>query len=119
MLNFFRKLFGLGEPSGDPHGIFFYVQCDRCGATVRLRVHKMHDLNREGAGFVWRKTIVDSRCFKPMPTTVTFDNHYQVTHEEIEGGRYVTEAEYAELQLAKIASSEGSEDSQDSEQRTE
>jgi hypothetical protein len=97
MLNFLRKLFGGGEPSGDPHGLFLYVQCDRCGATVRLRVHKAHDLNREGDGFIWRKTIVDSRCFKPMPTTVVFDSGYQIAHQEIEGGRYLTEEEYVAL----------------------
>jgi hypothetical protein len=98
VLNFLKKLFGPGDSSGDPRGFFFYVQCDRCGATVRLRVHKTHDLNREGYGFVWRKTIVDSRCFKPMPTTVMFDNRYQITHQEIEGGRYLTEEQYAALQ---------------------
>jgi hypothetical protein len=98
MLNFLKKLLGLGEPSGDPHGIFFYVQCDNCGAAVRLRVHRIHDLNREGSGFVWRKTIVDSRCFRKIPTAVTFDNRYQVIEQEITGGRYITAEEYAALQ---------------------
>ena len=98
MLDFLKKLIGGGGTStSDPHGLFFYVQCDRCGATVRLHVHKMHDLNREDDSFVWRKTIVDSRCFKPIPTTVTFDGRYQITHQEIDGGRYITAEEYERL----------------------
>jgi hypothetical protein len=98
MLDFLRKLLGGGGSStGDPHGLFFYVQCQRCGATVRLHVHKLHDLNREDDRFVWRKTIVDSRCFKPIPTTVTFDSRYQIMHQEIDGGRYITAEEFARL----------------------
>jgi hypothetical protein len=94
-MNFLRKLFGGDSRSqADADGIYFYVQCDRCGEKVRLRAHKVHDLNRTDDGFVWHKTIVDSRCFRPMPTVVHLDFHYHVINQEIQGGRYISEAEY-------------------------
>lgn len=97
-MNFLKRLFGSGGP-GQPaassdDGFFVYVQCDRCGDRVRLRIHKTHDLNRTAEGFTWHKTIIDNRCFRPIPTTVTFNHNYQPIHHEIQGGRYITEAEY-------------------------
>jgi hypothetical protein len=99
-MNFLKRLFGGGEPgqpadsAGDDEGFFVYVQCDRCGDRVRLRIHKSHDLNRTDEGYTWHKTIIDNRCFRPMPTVVTFNAHYQPIKQEIEGGHYISEAEY-------------------------
>jgi hypothetical protein len=97
-MGFLRKLFGGDKPkrSGkvDADGFFMYVQCDNCGKGVRLRINKSYDLNRTGTGFVWHKTIVDSRCFRPMPTVVHFDGRYQVTNAEIAGGHTISREEY-------------------------
>lgn len=96
-MGFLKRLFG-GEKkeSGyvDKRGIYFYVRCARCGTIVRVRADKEYDLQREGGGYVWHKTIVDNRCFRQMPTTVYLDGSYNVASAEIEGGEYVTEAEY-------------------------
>lgn len=95
MIGFLKNLFGSKDkPYVDKQGIYFYVQCDNCGTKVKLRADKQHDLNRDGDGYVWHKTIVDNRCFRPMPTVVHLDGRHQVTQAEIEGGRYLTEAEY-------------------------
>jgi len=100
-MGFLQKLFG-GEKREkkyvDKTGLYFYVQCDNCGAAVRVRADKQHDLLREDAGYVWHKTIVDSKCFRRMPTVVRMDRNYEVTTAEIEGGRYITEAEYEAIQ---------------------
>lgn len=94
-MGFLRRLFGgKEEPYEDKHGIYLHVECENCGSRVRVRIDKQHDLNRQSGGYVWHKTIVDSKCFRPMPTVVRFDGSYEVIESEIEGGRYLTKAEY-------------------------
>ncbi len=70
------------------------MRCDRCGTAVRLRADKQYDLMNEDGGYVWHKTIVDNRCFRPMPTVVTLNAAYEVVNQEIEGGHYISEEEY-------------------------
>ncbi len=106
-MGFLKKLLGNSDRpaakssptavSGDPQGVYFYVQCDRCGAPVRLRADKQHDLLNEGGGYTWHKTIVDNRCFRPMPTVVTLNASFEVTAQEITGGHYITREEYEAL----------------------
>jgi hypothetical protein len=99
-MSFLKKLFGGDDKKEyvDKNGLYFYVQCDNCGKTVRLRADKQYDLINEGSGFVWHKTVVDNKCFRPMETTVTLDRSYNVKHAEIEGGRYITEEEFQALE---------------------
>jgi hypothetical protein len=105
-VGFLRRLFGGqaggASPAGDD-GFFVYVQCERCGAAVRLRIHKQHDLNRTDDGYSWHKTVVDSRCFRPMPTVAFFDGSYQMTGNEIQGGHYISREQYDELEAARAA----------------
>lgn len=115
-MGFLKKIFGgndktgrPGKPYIDTQGIYLYVQCDRCGAPVRLRADKQYDLINEGGGFIWHKTIVDNRCFRPMPTVVRFDGSYNVVDHDIKGGRYITEEEYNALLTATDASGESAE----------
>jgi hypothetical protein len=104
-MGFLGKLFGGGKTGSkgdsDPDGFFLYVQCDNCGKGVRLRVDRQHDLNLTDEGYVWHKTIVDSKCFRPMPTVVHFDGNYNMTHFEIEGGHYIGKEEYESLEVSK------------------
>lgn len=95
-MGFLRRLFG-GDKSGaqgDTHGIYLYVQCDNCGARVRVRADKQYDLNRTDDGYVWHKTIVDSKCFRQIPTVVYLDRNYEVVKADIEGGRYISREAY-------------------------
>ena len=106
-MSFLKRLFG-GQSKEkeyvDKRGIYFYVRCDNCGTCVRVRADKEYDLLREGGGFVWHKTIVDNRCFRPMSTVVYLDGNYQVTSEEISGGHYISQAEYeASLRLPDVS----------------
>lgn len=97
-MGFWKRLWGGSDkksaPPVDPQGIYLYVRCDNCGAVVRVRADKQFDLQQADSGFVWHKTIVDSRCFRRMTTVVTFNRHYEAAQAEIQGGRYVTEADY-------------------------
>jgi hypothetical protein len=116
-MGFLKKLFGGGgeaqtkkpAPYVDTQGIYFYVQCDNCGAPVKLRVDKQYDLFDEGDGYVWHKTIVDNRCFRRIPTVVHLNRQYEVVSQTIEGGRYITEETYQAL-LAVRQGSRGAEE---------
>jgi len=107
-MGFLKKLFGgsardgrLPKAEADTQGVYFYVQCDRCGTPVRLRADKQYDLINEGTGYVWHKTIVDSRCFQRMPTVVYLNNAYEMVSQEITGGHYITQDEYEALLVAQ------------------
>ena len=96
-MGFFKKLFGGGDGKKeyvDKQGIYFYVQCNNCGKTVRVRADKQYDLGTEGGEYTWHKTIVDSKCFRPMNTVVTLDSKYNVISAEIDNGRFLTEEEF-------------------------
>jgi hypothetical protein len=118
-MGFFKRLFGSDEPKKKPpakpgpggyvdtQGIYIYVRCDNCGTPVRLRIDKQYDLLSEGGGHTWHKTIVDSRCFRPMPAVVHFNADYEVTEAQVSGGTLISEetyeAIYAEREAAKAA----------------
>ncbi len=97
-MGFLSRLFGGPDKpeknDSDSSGFFFYVQCDHCGKKVRLRILKQYELNYSGDGYVWHKTIVDSRCFREIPTVVHFDRNYNVTNADINGGHQLTREEF-------------------------
>lgn len=97
-MGFFKKLFGGGDQSSKPYvdqqGVYFYVQCDNCGTAVRLRADKTYDLINQGDGYEWHKTVVDNRCFRPMPTVVRLNSQYEMVAHEISGGHYITAEAY-------------------------
>ncbi len=98
-MGFLRRLFGNKQESAagsssDPDGIYFYVECNRCHTCVRVRADRRHDLNDADGGYVWHKTIVDSRCFQRMQAMVSLDRGYNILSAEIEGGRFIMEVDY-------------------------
>lgn len=100
-MSFLKKLFGGGDGQKeyvDKQGIYFYVQCNNCGKTVRVRADKQYDLGNDSGGYTWHKTIVDSKCFRPMNTVVTLDSKYNVVSAEIDNGRFLTEEEFNALE---------------------
>lgn len=109
-MGFLKKLLGGNERKDRPEktysdlqGVYLYVQCDHCGTPIRLRADKQYDLIDEEGGYAWHKTIVDNRCFRPMPTVVYFDQSYEMVSNEINGGHYITAAEYEALLAARMA----------------
>ncbi len=94
-MGIFRKLFGKKpKEEGDTRGIYLHVACDNCQTVLRIRADKQYDINREENGFSWRKTIVCDKCFRQMKTEVLFDSRYNITHHEIDKGRYVDASQF-------------------------
>ncbi len=109
-MGFLKRLFG-GEGSSkgqspDSDGFFFYVQCDNCGKKVRLRILKQYELNYSDGGYVWHKTIIDSRCFREIPAVVHFDSNYHVTNADINGGRQISLEEYEAPEVSQTTENE-------------
>ncbi len=103
-MEFLKKIgeFIFGSSSGelrDPDGIYLYIKCDKCGAPVRIRADKRHDLQRDfdTGNYVLRKEIMDGSCFSLMYATVHFNAHYQITSQEVEGGEFITWEAYKAL----------------------
>ena len=104
--DFFRRLLGGGDAGAsgatqDAQGIYLYAQCGRCGTVVRVRADKQNDLNQEGSGYVWHKTIVDSKCFQRMQAVVHFDRGYGVVDSQLSHGEFVSAEVYAAQEANK------------------
>ena len=103
-MGFLKKLFDtlFGSSEGeihDPDGIYLYVKCNRCGAPVRVRADRRHDLQRDydTNEYILRKEIMDGTCFSMMQATVRFGPDYRIIDQQIEGGEFITWEEYKEL----------------------
>ena len=83
----------------DPDGIYLYVQCDQCGAPVRIRADKRHDLQRDydTGGYVLHKEVMDGSCFSLMHATVQFDTAHNIVDRQISGGKFITWEKYRAL----------------------
>lgn len=110
-MSFLRKLFGSDDSekvtSGDSEGFFVFVACEHCGAKVRLRIHKQYDLIPSANGYDWHKTIVDSRCFRPIPTVAHFDNRYNLVNADIQGGHFISQEEYDAPEVSQPTDDDG------------
>ena len=103
-MSFLQKLFGgratTPSPStgntqpNDPTGLYLFARCAHCGTVVRVRADRQNDLNHDGGGYVWHKTIVDSKCFRRMTAVVSFDRDFNVTTSDLQGGEFVSAADY-------------------------
>jgi len=90
------NLFSVQKGAGDD-AIYLYVRCANCGARLRVRVDRQHDLSYDyerEEGYVLRKEMMDSRCFRLMYATLRFDRNYRVVSREITGGEFITQEEY-------------------------
>jgi hypothetical protein len=92
-----------GAPRSRPDdGLYYYIRCARCGDRVRVRVGPSSELQQEfegrgedPEGYSVRKMVVDQRCFRPIELRLRFDSRRRETTREIEGGTFMTAAEYA------------------------
>lgn len=104
-MGFLRKLFGGGKKQEDEYvdknGIYFYVQVDNLNSRVKVRADKQYDLMSTDSGYVWHKTIVDSKYFRRMNAVVHFDRSYNITNAEIEGGAFISQEEYEAREAAQ------------------
>jgi DNA-directed RNA polymerase subunit RPC12/RpoP len=87
-----------------PSGLWFYVQCDRCGEKIAVRLRTTSEVQRRegpdadlgpGQHFV-TKTIVGSRCYQRIEATIDLDSRYNVVGSTVQNGRLITHKEYEE-----------------------
>jgi (2Fe-2S) ferredoxin len=95
-----KRLRGLVDGEGrsrDPDGIYFYVRCGRCGQKLKVRADRRFDLVRDldEGGYVLHKEMMDGTCFSLMYATVRFDDDKRIVSQEIEGGEFISEEEFA------------------------
>lgn len=94
-----RRLFG-GANNNHNRVLHLYVACNNCRTPVHVRIDTYNDLtleynNREQVvGYILRKEIMDSRCFRLMHAEVVFDTSRRETQRTVEGGMFVDESVY-------------------------
>jgi hypothetical protein len=94
-MGLWQKLFGSRTAAESDDAVHVYVECGRCRSKVHVRLDKRHDLSQvEGGGYFVRKEIMDSTCFRLMVAEIAFDAAYRISRQEVEGGRFLTPAEF-------------------------
>ncbi len=78
---------------GDP-GLWYTVQCDRCGEEIRVRVDRRHEARWEapegGAEMlVLDKDVLGARCPNLMRLHLEFDDRGRVSRQRVESGELV------------------------------
>jgi hypothetical protein len=108
-MTWWKRLFGGTSTREDSRYLYVYVQCDRCRTPVRVRVDiyndaavEFDDRERE-IGYVWRKDIVDAKCFRPIHAEITFDTARREVARRITGGQYIDAAAYTVLTTASTS----------------
>ncbi|NMB01661.1 MAG: hypothetical protein GX971_09145 [Firmicutes bacterium] len=84
------------------HGIWIYLQCNKCGEKIPVRLRTTSELQRRegpdadlgpGQYFV-QKTVVGSKCYQRIDATVDFDAKYNVVDSKVTNGKLITFKEY-------------------------
>ena len=93
MKGFFKKLFKSDETE---NLIEFKVKCRNCSEIVTVTANKNYDLqqdlDREEGGYVLKKEVQDSKCFRIMTLTVMFDRDKEIIDKSISEGEFVEDA---------------------------
>lgn len=96
-MGFLDKLGSLFSGGQKDEGIYFYVQCDKCGAQLEIRADRQYDLQRdlEGEGtYVLHKDMLDDQCFTLMHAEIHFDGQHNIIASDIQGGHLISREEY-------------------------
>src|SRR5919202_4592339 len=104
-MSLLKKIFGGGSSDArhdDPNALWLYVQCDRCGTPLAVRINRQNEITTdyESGERMLRKEVMDSKCFQLMYAELHFDAQGRVTEQHIEHGKFLTRAEY---EVAKAA----------------
>ena len=85
----------------DANAYWLYVQCNKCGEALRVRVDRRWDLAQEFgqddtvSGHSLNKDVVGSqRCFQAIHVHQELDRSYKVKKQEITNGKFLTKQEY-------------------------
>jgi len=104
-MGIFKKIGNFFTASGSSGAstYWLYVQCDRCGEKVKVRVNLHNDLSirygekDEGDTYFCRKMIIgNQRCFQPIEVELTFNRNRKLLDQQVTGGQVISEEEYSE-----------------------
>lgn len=97
-------LSGGSGAAGDSNAYWVYVQCDKCGEALKVRVDRRYDLMQEFSdqdrvsGYSLHKDIIGSnRCFQTIHVTQRLDAGHKVKSQEITNGRFLSKEEYESM----------------------
>ena len=94
-MGFLRKLFGADNRKPKDTGIYLYFRSKRAAdAVTKIRIEPSYDLNRDGDGYSWHKTIVDSRYFSRINAVIRFDSNHQVISADVDNGEMISAEEF-------------------------
>ncbi len=101
-----KKIFGgAGERGSDERGdaLWLYVQCDRCGTALAVRVDRKNEMmaDYENGGSILRKEMMDGVCFQLMHAELHLDDQGRITDRVINHGKFLTRAEYESYRSAQ------------------
>jgi hypothetical protein len=96
------KIFS-SSPSKADRALYLYVQCNKCGEKLRARVDVWNELTSEydgnsddPASYICRKVLIGEKmCYQPIELNLKFDRNHKLIKQEINGGKYIDEAEFA------------------------
>ena len=93
-----KSLFSENRQPGKA-GHWIYVQCDRCGETIKTRLDLSNALTpHDEGGYVTHKTLVGrQRCFQRIEVVLFFDKGRRLIDQEIKHGKFITAEMYESL----------------------
>lgn len=112
-MDFLKRILGVGAgggassgSSGDPNGLYFYVQPNGCEEIVRVRVDKANDLSQDDDGKLFvKKYARGTKCRQGVDLMLYFDGSRKMVNSELTGGVLVNEAAYQAWQAGQETTS--------------
>lgn len=97
--NLFGKSSSSKRRNGDSNALWLYVQCDRCGTPLAVRIDRRNEISPdyESGGMLLRKEMMDNVCFHLMRAEIHFDEGGDAKSQTLDGGKFLTPEEYEAL----------------------
>jgi hypothetical protein len=102
-VGFLKKLFGGGSGSQDKDGLYFYIQSNKTGEVIQVRLHRFNDLSPtdDFSGYCVHKVVVGEKGFDRLEAEFYFDNKRSLTTCEVAGGTLVDRGAYDAYKAGK------------------
>lgn len=102
-MEFLKRIFGgrsspTGGVSGDPDGMYFFIQPRGCDEVVRVRINRMNDLSLsdDGASLWVHKIVRGVKCRQVAELDLYFDvkNRQRLINSVVKDGTLVDQSVY-------------------------
>lgn len=96
LLEFIKNLF---SGKGGTNLVNIHLKDNKCGQKIKVVLRKTYDIQKvydpdEEAEYKIRKVIICDNCYNKIKIYIEFDRKYEIIHNEIENGEFITEEEY-------------------------